>query len=112
MRMHATAVVVLPNAALLRADGDRPGYTESPRALDRSLSDTSRDPRFTPPRSRQQQLKRTAHSKPMLIAETAASEDGGKPAWISGMFESLQTMPAVKGLLWCERYDDQRPTDL
>ncbi len=53
-----------------------------------------------------------APDKPMIIAETAASEVGGKAHWIAAMFQALMTMPAVRGLLWFNKLDSRRPRDL
>ena len=42
-----------------------------------------------------------APAKPMMIGETGSIEAGGsKAAWIDGMFASLPTMPAIRGLVW------------
>jgi hypothetical protein len=48
--------------------------------------------------------KELAPSKPMVIAETAASEYGGsKAVWIKEMFDALATRyPQVRGLVWFE----------
>ena len=49
-----------------------------------------------------------APSKPILIGETASSENGGsKAGWIHNMFESLPTeFPKIRGLLWFEKRDN------
>jgi Glycosyl hydrolase family 26 len=45
-----------------------------------------------------------APGKPMMIGETASTETGGsKAAWIAGMFASLPSFPAVRGLIWFDR---------
>lgn len=45
-----------------------------------------------------------APGKPMIIGETASTETGGsKAAWISDMFASLPSFPAIKGLIWFDR---------
>lgn len=42
-----------------------------------------------------------ASTKPILICETASTEFGGdKAAWITGMWQTLRSMPQVKGLCW------------
>jgi hypothetical protein len=63
------------------------------------------DKLFAP--SYRQIVEGVAPSKPMVIGETASSEEGGsKSAWIDDMFESLPvSYPAVKGLVWYEYPD-------
>lgn len=48
-----------------------------------------------------------APSKPMLIGETASTEEGGSKAqWITDMSSSLvSTFPKVHGLLWFDKYE-------
>ena len=48
-----------------------------------------------------------APGKPMVIGETAATEQGGsKSAWIRKMLTNLPTAyPKVRGLVWFDRYD-------
>jgi hypothetical protein len=48
------------------------------------------------------EVERIAPGKPMLIGETASSEEGGSKAqWIEEMFAALPSRyPAVRGLLW------------
>jgi Glycosyl hydrolase family 26 len=44
-----------------------------------------------------------AAGKPVLIAETASSEDGGsKSAWIAGLVPYLASRPQVAGFVWTE----------
>ena len=53
----------------------------------------------TPPISRQ-----IAPGKPMIVGETGL--DGGarqQGGWIAGMFASLSSMPAIRGLIWFDR---------
>ena len=48
--------------------------------------------------------RQIAPGKPMIVGETASTEQrGDKAAWIAGMFESLSSMPAIRGLIWFDR---------
>jgi Glycosyl hydrolase family 26 len=48
--------------------------------------------------------QRIAPGKPMIVGETASTElRGDKAAWIAGMFRSLASMPAIRGLIWFDR---------
>ncbi|MBS1885089.1 MAG: hypothetical protein JSS97_19245 [Actinobacteria bacterium] len=49
-----------------------------------------------------------APGKPMLVGETASSENGGsKPEWITQAFAALPTeFPRIQGLIWFDKNDD------
>jgi hypothetical protein len=54
-------------------------------------------------------LRRIAPRKPLQISEVASAEIGGsKPAWITGMFRAVQTMPFVSSLVW---FNDVKQAD-
>jgi hypothetical protein len=52
-------------------------------------------------------VKHIAPGKPMLVAETASTEQGGdKGQWIRDMFAALpQRFPRVRGFMWFDRND-------
>jgi mannan endo-1,4-beta-mannosidase len=81
-------------------DGYNRGTTASPTAPYRSF-----DYLFGP--TYREITGTVAPSKPMLLAEVAASEHGGSKArWIEEMFAELPTSyPQVRGLLWFDYYD-------
>ena len=66
---------------------------------------TSFDTVFAPTYS---ELQALAPCKPIMIGETASSEDGGsKPAWIADAIAAVPSRyPAVKGLVWFEANAD------
>jgi hypothetical protein len=81
-------------------DGYNRGTTTSPTAPYRSF-----DYLFGP--SYREITEAVAPTKPMLLAEVAASEHGGSKAeWIEDMFGELPTAyPRVRGLMWFDYYD-------
>jgi hypothetical protein len=81
-------------------DGYNRGTTASPTAAYRSF-----DYLFGP--NYREITGTVAPSKPMLLAEVAASEHGGSKAkWIEEMFAELPSAyPQVRGLMWFDYYD-------
>lgn len=81
-------------------DGYNRGTTASPTAPYRSFDDL-----FGP--DYREITATIAPTKPMLLAEVAASEHGGSKAeWIEDMFAELPSAyPLVRGLMWFDYYD-------